>query len=526
MLIAVDNQAWVVRIGVLLFVPLTIWHAARENRLRLLPWLAVAQVLLLLAGWSVKIRVWPDLAIPPDRWTPGVVQDLLATAALIAGCFAASGLWFERRVGKPLSWSSLTAAVPLLALAVCYARVAEFKPQAGWAAFALLLAVGLTGTATAALRERQSAGPQRAGVHAAGAVAALSLGFAMLLREHWLTLAVSLILPALAWVAGRVDVPGLRRMALAVAGIVLVRLLLNGYVLDYALGGWPVVNGLIPAYAVPAASFALAAVMFRRQADDLTVGVLEAGSVALVTAFVVLEIRQGVGPDAGLHTPEYGFPEASLDVASLAVLCLATMRIAERLGRPVLHWAWRVQGALALAGGVSLIIANPMFTDADLGGLPLVDWMLPAYLMPAALAIMARRHGATAQPTPLRPLLGAYALIAGLVWITLEVRHLFHPGSIGLDTVDVEDAELWAWSGAWLAYGVVVMAIGIATTNKRLRLAALAIVGLSTAKVFLVDMAGLVGLWRVLSFLGLGLVLIGLGAAYRRLVARPPKQAT
>jgi len=42
--------------------------------------------------------------------------------------------------------------------------------------------------------------------------------------------------------------------------------------------------------------------------------------------------------------------------------------------------------------------------------------------------------------------------------------------------------------------------------------------------VFLIDMAGLVGLWRVLSFLGLGLVLIGLGAAYRRLVVPPPPQ--
>jgi uncharacterized membrane protein len=66
------------------------------------------------------------------------------------------------------------------------------------------------------------------------------------------------------------------------------------------------------------------------------------------------------------------------------------------------------------------------------------------------------------------------------------------------------------------------MAVGIAAGIRRLRLAALAIIGLTSAKVFLVDMAGLVGLWRVLSFLGLGLVLIGLGAAYRRLVVPPP----
>jgi uncharacterized membrane protein len=520
---ATNNQGWVARIGVLLFVPLTIGHAARENRLRLLPYLAAALFLLLLVGWSVEIRVWPDLAVPPDRWTPAVVQDLLATAALIAGCFAASGLWFERRTAQPLPWASLTASVPLLALAVCYARVAEFEPRAGWAAYAMLLAVALTGTAAAALREERPGCRERAGVHAAGALAALAVGFAMLLREQWLTLAVSLILPALAWVASRVEVPGLRRLALAVAGIVLVRLLLNGYVLDYAFGTWPVLNGLIPAYAVPAAAFAVAAAMFRSHTDDLTVGVLEAGSVALATAFVALEIRLGVGPEAGLHAPGFRLPEVSLDVASMAVLCVVTMRIAERLARPVLHWAWRVQGALALAGSVLLILDNPMVTNVDLGRVPLLDWLLPAYLVPAVLAIDARRQAATEQPPALRPVIGGYALLAGLVWITLEVRHLFHPGSIGLAAVAVADAELWAWSGAWLAYGVGVMAIGIAITNQRLRLAALAIVGLTAAKVFLVDMSGLVGLWRVLSFLGLGLVLIGLGAAYRRLVAQPPR---
>jgi len=152
------------------------------------------------------------------------------------------------------------------------------------------------------------------------------------------------------------------------------------------------------------------------------------------------------------------------------------------------------------------------------GNTPLIDWLLPAYLLPALLAVVARQSPATARPRALRPVLGAYALIAGFTWVTLEVRHLFHPGVINLDTVDVEYAELWAWSGAWLAYGVAVMAVGIAARIKRIRLAALAIIGLTTAKVFLVDMSGLVGLWRVLSFLGLGLVLIGLGAAYRRLV--------
>jgi uncharacterized membrane protein len=44
----------------------------------------------------------------------------------------------------------------------------------------------------------------------------------------------------------------------------------------------------------------------------------------------------------------------------------------------------------------------------------------------------------------------------------------------------------------------------------------MALVCIVVAKVFLIDMAGLEGLLRVFSFLGLGAALVGLGYAYRR----------
>jgi len=43
-------------------------------------------------------------------------------------------------------------------------------------------------------------------------------------------------------------------------------------------------------------------------------------------------------------------------------------------------------------------------------------------------------------------------------------------------------------------------------------------------KVFLYDMSDLTGLFRVASFLGLGLTMIGIGYVYRRFVFRPPPQ--
>ena len=55
------------------------------------------------------------------------------------------------------------------------------------------------------------------------------------------------------------------------------------------------------------------------------------------------------------------------------------------------------------------------------------------------------------------------------------------------------------------------------------RLASAALVFLSVIKVFLYDLTGTGGLWRALSVICLGVVLIGIGLAYQKLIfARPP----
>ena len=62
------------------------------------------------------------------------------------------------------------------------------------------------------------------------------------------------------------------------------------------------------------------------------------------------------------------------------------------------------------------------------------------------------------------------------------------------------------------------MTYGFWQGSKPARIASAALVLLSVLKVFLLDLAGLTGLWRALSFISLGLVLIGIGLAYQRLL--------
>ncbi|HST35092.1 MAG TPA: DUF2339 domain-containing protein [Allosphingosinicella sp.] len=66
----------------------------------------------------------------------------------------------------------------------------------------------------------------------------------------------------------------------------------------------------------------------------------------------------------------------------------------------------------------------------------------------------------------------------------------------------------------WLALAIAFIAAGIRLPEKALRLAGLLLLTATILKAFLVDAAALEGLPRILSFLGLGLALIGIGRAY------------
>lgn len=527
LLLCFDVPGVATRAGVLLLAPVCLLAAAREDRLARLPFVPAALLLLLLAGWGLPpwgptgeaIEIEGAVAaVLPGALVPGVLEPFLWTGLGMAALFAAAGLWGERwspggQAARPLPWAAMVAAVPVLVLATGFWRVRGFQPDWLWAGAALALAAGLVGAAAVARRDGGDWARQRAGAHAAGAVAALALGFAALLSAQWLTTALALLVPALAVIEARADLPPLRRIAGVLAGVALVRLLANGAVLDYALDGLPVLNGRAPAYAVAAAAFWWAARVFRRRGDDGVVALLELGSVGFVTALVMLEIRQwATGGRPG--DPDASFLEVATQVGALFVLTAGCVALVERTGRPALLWASRVLGLAALAGGVGLLLLNPFAIPVELGQVPVLDALLPGYLVPAVLAgWLAGRPGAGKWT---RRGLAGYALLAAFAWVTLEVSHAVHPGE-KLNNAAIEQGELWAWSGGWMLLGLGLLAVGLSRGRRDLRLAGLGLVGLVTAKVFLVDMAGLTGLWRVVSFLGLGLALIGLGRAYQRL---------
>jgi uncharacterized membrane protein len=77
-----------------------------------------------------------------------------------------------------------------------------------------------------------------------------------------------------------------------------------------------------------------------------------------------------------------------------------------------------------------------------------------------------------------------------------------------------------ALSGFWGALGFAAILVGLARRKRELRLAGLGVLALAVGKVFVVDLAHLESIWRVGSFLAIGLVLLAGAFAYQR--ARPP----
>ena len=101
----------------------------------------------------------------------------------------------------------------------------------------------------------------------------------------------------------------------------------------------------------------------------------------------------------------------------------------------------------------------------------------------------------------------------------MEIRRLFKGDVIYLGRTTSE-AELWTYSIALILVGVVLLLYGLMRNNRPARLLSAAYIFAAVLKVFLIDLANLEGIMRALSFIGLGIALLGIGLLYQRLLFR------
>jgi uncharacterized membrane protein len=137
-------------------------------------------------------------------------------------------------------------------------------------------------------------------------------------------------------------------------------------------------------------------------------------------------------------------------------------------------------------------------------------------VLAAILALVARKTRAL----DCRYIAATTAIGLSIAYLLLEVRTLYH-GPV-LTRGFTSDVEQYTYSAVLLIYGVLLLAAGFLLRSQPARMASAAVVALTIAKVFLVDMSDLTGIFRALSFIGLGAVLVGIGWLYQRLLFPPP----
>ena len=530
------------RYGLGAFVPLA---AASVAVLCATAWVsAPAAIAAPLAGVVAltAVTVWPGLAEPPPvtqlapavagvlRLPENVTSYLFFAALLSLGIAAAAAyrLWLGRTlaVGGAGLYALAATATPLLALVLAYLRVTQFDTSIPFAfAGAVLGGILVLGAERFLAREREIPSPAAmlaTGAFAAAAIAALSFALVAILSRGYLTVAFALAALGTAYVATLRDIPLLRYAVTALGLVVLGRVAWDPVIMGAEVGRTPIFNWLLLGYGVPAAAFAAAAMILRTRARDVAVRLCESLAVLFAALLFYFQIRHALN-DGDPLSPASGHVEMGLfGLTSLGFSYVLT-RLDVARGNPVFRIASLIFGVVS-AGIVAvgpLVAVNPFLTHDAVRGATVFSSLALAYLLPGLMAALIARHARGVRP---QWYVTGAAILAGVLvfaYVTLEVRHGFQDEVIGFMR-STSSAEVWTYSAAWLALGLVFLAYGIWRGSREARLASAALVLLSVAKVFLFDLSGLTGLWRALSVITLGVVLIGIGLAYQKLVfARP-----
>jgi uncharacterized membrane protein len=496
--------------------------------------LAGLLILVTLLAWpSARPASFSHMALAQIYAAPDAVSGYSAFAfALTAILLATSVFRLANGSDMPAAAFHLAAGtlVPPLALLIAYLRITGLDRSLAFGAIGAGLAVVLAACSLLVdnRRDAKAGRPDRlaGGVFAAAAMGAVCLALAFVLERGFLTMALALAALGSAVLATSRKVTILRYVTATIGFVVLVRLMWDPAIFGPSVGGWPVLNWLLPGYGVPALAFAGAAWLLRKEREDAAVRIADGLSVLLSALLVVFEIRHALGGGQILRASSDHVEQGLLAVTGMG-FAYVLARLDDAKSNPVYHWAAR--GLLALSGLVILVnlgvLFNPLLWPEPVLGRPVLSSLAIGYLMPAAAAALAMRLLRKSGATGFAHAAGAMAVLLLFAYVSLEVRHVFQGSPMELSySRRPGDMELWAYSAAWLVFGLALLGYGILRQYREARIASGAFVLLAVLKVFLLDLGGLSGIWRAVSFIGLGLVLIGIGLLYQKLVFAKPKE--
>lgn len=494
----------------------------------------------LTAIWGMALFALVDTTAVVTPISPeGHVEGWFATLApqaigglVLGGIFTLCGIFSIRRFrmadrAYSILWAVLAALVPLWLASIAFVNYGFLGGDWLHASAMILTAVALLHTALHLTRRElydSANADMPRDLLVLGAFGALALALHCLTQGMATTVGVA-VLGFLFVLAGlKMNWRGLPWAMIAATVIILVRIGWEPTIVGpQNLSTTPVLNALLPGYGIPALLLSVSAWLLRQWPGRRAVEAIQALAALMVLLTLAILTRHamqgGVLNDA---VPTL----AEQSIYTLLLIGLSGVLMTLDFGQPsrALRYGSMLAGTLAVLNALSLHLGwlNPYFTDENIGSWPLVNLLLPGYLLPAVAYAGLAAYARGKRPQPYVLLLGTTAGLLGFAWATLSVRWAWQGAHIAY-WKGFMAAETYTYSVVWLLIGVGLLALGSRFAARSLRLASGALVLIAVCKAFLFDMSNLEGILRALSFIGLGVVLIGIGLFYQRLLANGNK---
>ena len=458
-------------------------------------------------------------------WQPETPADYMMIVLPFGAFYFVSGyvlLWFAR---WPLSWAMLVVGAGLGFYLIAYFKLGHSQPWPQIALFWELIALGFAAFFVYGAYETR----RRFGGHSQEqillaifstlAVSFLAIVLILALDLAILPLGLAIEIFALCWINSRIPIKALpilaAILAVAFAGFLAPRLL-ESEIMDTI--DKPLVQLAIPGFLFVAASYYL-----RYEKDSEIVKIFEWAAAGLCTA-------------CGYYLIRHFFAAGNIDSSFLEYGVIANFLFLSGLiallgGRQYHRTAYIQFGAIlyCLASLFIILFAfllhNPLFSPQRIDGWPILNSLLLSYGSPMLWICLTTRQ--MRQIPAMRAQLPLWEqcqymllLLFSFSWVSLQLRHFFHGAY--LNAPSFVQGEIYAYSAAWLFFGILLLVLGTIKKDKTLRYVSLFMVTFTIIKVFLYDTSALEGLYRVFAFLLLGICLLGISWFYARFIFKQP----
>lgn len=262
---------------------------------------------------------------------------------------------------------------------------------------------------------------------------------------------------------------------------------------------------------LPGIAFIAAATFFRRETGNALTPWLDSAAV------IMLALGAPMVASATFDAPLFSADSGVFYMAE-AIVLLALAWLGIRLERRRLFAT--TFGVAALVGLIALF-ANigrvyEFWPYMQFYGPILFNTSLLVFGGPALMGLgFAALLGGRADTVIQRRSMGILGVLALFTLVIVQVRYAFNPDNLQGGTSDL---EFYTYSAAILLFGLALLVAGVMFKSVSARALSMGFVLAAAAKVFLLDTEGLRGLWRVASFLGLGLSLLAIAWFYARFV--------